>query len=468
MSVKVDIREFVADYCRGVKDRDLLAKHQLKPNQMVVIIKKLMNEGVITKEQYFTRNRIVEEAEIHEEKRFLKSLYHCPVCSHMHPHPFHRCPACGTEVARSRATSTRGESPPGNSPVPAQEIIGEGLGSAASAFSPKAVELPNGPLQTPSEDAVPTHSRVSADWLKLVGMRVEQFSLLPGTLTGVDGENYELNRIIAAAPHAALYEIGSADDKGPNLSLRVFDSCVAEGADLGLMLQRIIQYQSTMVDPNVIKVYGSASLQGHQALVHEYGSMSLETLVRQEPEGLSLDMIMELLPQILNSVGYSHLHRGTDGVVRRLPHLSLQLSSFLFDDRKKVVKLMDCGVLQSLIDLRGHRRRLSEEPAVDPSCLAPEAFLLEPKSLNAFSVDIYGVGVLLYRLLTGKSPFSASNTDEYGFAHLKTFPVPPRVHKFTIPAWLDAMILKCLEKEPAKRWRSATQMELSISKALYN
>ncbi len=468
MSVKVDIREFVADYCRGVKDRDLLAKHQLKPKQMIGIIKKLMNEGVITKEQYFARNRIVEEAEIHEEKQFLKSLYHCPVCSHMHPHPFHRCPACGTEVARPRATSTGEESPPQNFVVRAEESTGGALGSDASPFPPKTVEAPEGPTQTLSEDSGPVDSGVFEAWHKLVGMRVEQFSLLPGALTGLDNENYELNRIIAAGPHAAVYEIGSVDGKGPNLSLRVFDSRVAEGTDLGQMLQRIVQYQSTMSDRNVIKIFGSASLQGNQALVYEYAPMSMETLVQQHPEGLSVDMIMEFLPQILNSVGYSHMHRGTDGVVRRLPHLSLQLSSFLFDDRKKLVKLMDCGVLQSLVDLRGHRRRLWEEPAVDPACLAPEAFLMEPKSINTFSVDIYGVGVLLYRLATGKSPFSASNTEEYGFAHLKTFPVPPRVHKFTIPAWLDTMILKCLEKESAKRWRSATQMELSISKALYN
>jgi serine/threonine protein kinase len=147
-----------------------------------------------------------------------------------------------------------------------------------------------------------------------------------------------------------------------------------------------------------------------------------------------------------------------------LPHLSLQVSSFLFDDRKKVVKLVDCGVWKSLVDLRGHRHRLLEEPGVDPSALAPEAFILGPKSINAFSADIYALGIALYRLATGKSPFLGSNVDEYRFLHLKTFAVPPRVHRYTLPAWLDAMILKCLEKEPTKRWRSATQMELSVGR----
>src|SRR5208283_3034706 len=143
--------------------------------------------------------------------------------------------------------------------------------------------------------------------------------------------------------------------------------------------------QSAMVDSNVLKIHGSASLHGDQALVYEYVPTNLETRLQREPEGLPVELLVEVLPQILNSVGYSHMHRGTDGVVRRLPHLNLQLSSFLFDDRKNAVKLVDCGVWKSLVDLRGHTRRLWEEPGVDPAVLAPEAFVLGSKFINAFS-----------------------------------------------------------------------------------
>jgi serine/threonine-protein kinase len=276
--------------------------------------------------------------------------------------------------------------------------------------------------------------------------------------------DYELTGLIGSGPHAALYKAEPPSCEGPPLSLRVFDSRLFEGTDLERLLGRVVSYQSRMTDPNIINVYGSASLNGHQALVYEYMPMTLEALLEQEPEGLSIDLLADLLPQILNGIGYSHLHRGKDEVIRRLPHLTLQLSSFFFDDRRKVVKLADCGVWRSLVEVRGHRRHLWEEPGVDVSALAPEAFVMASKMLNPFLVDIYALGVLLYRLATGKSPFIGSNEEEYSFLHLKTFPVPPRVHRYTIPAWLDAMILKCLEKEPTKRWRSATQMELSIGK----
>lgn len=482
MTDKLDTEEFVADYCGGVKDRELLAKHALNPRELVATVKKLISQGVITKEQYFARNRLVEETEVHEEKQFLKSLYHCPVCSHMDPRPFNSCPACGTEISESQTTLAQQEKP---AQAPTVSAEGQGLESFVSDAGRKRLqrEEPGAPVvvngePTPgsliverasdypgiaSKGAARGPESESANWGKLVGMSVKELSLLPGSLDGLDLDGYELAEIIGSSSHAALYKAEPASGNDP-ISIRVFDSRFAEGTDLGLLLNKIINYQGAMVDSNVLKVLGSASLQGDQALVYEYIPMSLETLLQREPDGLPVDLLVQVLPQILNSVGYSHMHRGSDGVVRRLPHFSLQVSSFLFDDRKKVVKLADCGVWKSLIDLRGYRRRLWEEPGVDPSTLAPEAFILGPKSINAFSADIYSLGIALYRLATGKTPFSGSNVDEYSFLHLKTFAIPPRVHRYTLPAWLDAMILKCLEKEPTKRWRSATQMELSLGR----
>jgi eukaryotic-like serine/threonine-protein kinase len=484
MAVNLDIEKFVADYCRGVKDRDLLATHHLTAKDLVGLVKKLIGQGVITKEQYFTRNRLVEEAEIHEEKQFLKSLYHCPVCSHMHPRPFNRCPACGTEISDPEATRTPEEKPSKNSAVSAQAKAQANFVSDAGLIRPArdepeavtakagrtkpgflAAEPARDSAGVPSVEAKCDTETDSKAWREMLGMKVEKLSLLPGNLQDLAADNYQLTDIIASGRHAALYKAEPASGDGPPLSLRVFESRFADGTDLGSLLDKVVQYQSAMVDSNILEVHGSATLKRGQALVYEYVPMDLETLIQREPDGLPVDLLVEMLPQILNGVGYSHMHRGRDGVVRRLPHLNIQLSSFLFDNSKKVVKLVDCGVWKSLVDLRGYRRRLWEEPGVDLSSLAPEAFVMGPKSINAFSADLYALGIALYRLATGKTPFSGSNVDEYGFLHLKTFAVPPRVHRYKLPGWLDAMILKCLEKEPTKRWRSATQMELSIGKA---
>ena len=99
MTVKLDVEQFARDYRVGVKDRDLIAKYKLTAKEMVSVVKKLINDGQITREDYFSRNRRIEELETRQEKDFLKSLHHCPVCSHVHPTPFTVCPACGADVS---------------------------------------------------------------------------------------------------------------------------------------------------------------------------------------------------------------------------------------------------------------------------------------------------------------------------------------------------------------------------------
>jgi serine/threonine-protein kinase len=96
--------------------------------------------------------------------------------------------------------------------------------------------------------------------------------------------------------------------------------------------------------------------------------------------------------------------------------------------------------------------------------LAPETFVLDGKFINGQLVDIYALGVVLYEMVTGIKPFAGPGFDEFRFQHMKRFPAPPKVHNHNIPSWLDAMIVKCLDKEPQKRWRSPTQMELAIGK----
>jgi serine/threonine-protein kinase len=177
-----------------------------------------------------------------------------------------------------------------------------------------------------------------------------------------------------------------------------------------------------------------------------------------------MDLMIRLLSQVLNGLGYAHLHRGRDGVVRRLPHLDLRPSKLLMDRDMNVVKLDDCGVMRALFAERGSKKFLWEEFGTDLRSLAPEAFVMETRSLDLLLVDLYALGAMLYRLATGTSMFTCADAEEYKFAHLKKYPVPPRVHRYDIPRWLDAMILKCLEKEPDERWRSATQMELAVGK----
>jgi len=469
MADKLEIAEFIKDFREGVKDADLREKHSLSPRQMTQVVKKLVSEGHIKKEHYLSRNRKIEEADAKQEKEFLKSLYGCPTCGHLHPTPFIRCPACGNEVPEHKDLKGRGKDPARISSLKPRRETAEavpagdaGASKSAARGAPATEAKQHGSSPLTAVGVAAPHGDLLESVKKMVGMGLENTSLLHEASGRLAKEDYRIAKVLGAGPTGAVFKAESSHKKLPAIRVKLFHDSVAEGADVNKILNRIIEYQSNMDDPNILKIVGSAILGGRKALLYEYAPLSMEAVLEDEPEGLPLDAIARLLPQVLNGVGYSHMHRGRDGVARRLPHLSLKPSQLLLDADMNVVKLDDCGVSRAFIDVRGYKKRLWEEPGPDMAGLAPETFVLDSKYVNAMSVDIYALGAVLYRLVTGKAPFSCSTVDEYQFAHLKKFAVPPRVHRYTIPSWLDEMIMKCLEKDPDNRWRSATQMELAI------
>ncbi len=463
MAVTLNIEAFVKDYCDGIPDREMLARHRITAKEMIAVVKKLIQEGHISKDQYFGRNRKIQEMEARQEKSFLKSLYHCPVCSHIQPAPFNRCPACGHEISEVQTVGDSDEtvsSPPDirYDGKPAEASPNQADTGASVERSPDVVSVT--PVDVPPErpEAVPEAFE------NLLGLPLEAVSLLPESPEDMAAEDFEVTEVVAAGAQSAMFKADPIGRSCPPVAVKVFLPGLLPESDLGEVVSRILTYQSAMRDRNILTVFGSGTLGGESAIIYEYLPMTFEMLAKQEPEGLSEDILMSILPQILNAVGYSHMHRGTDGVIRRLPHLNLRLSRFFCDRAGGVVKLEGCGVWKSFVEVRNYKRRLWEEPGGDLSALAPEAFVLNSKFVNPFLADMYALGTIMYKLATGQSAFTAADVKEYGFAHLRKFPIPPRVHRYQLPAWLDSMILKCLEKEPGDRWRSATQMELQLGK----
>jgi hypothetical protein len=127
-----------------------------------------------------------------------------------------------------------------------------------------------------------------------------------------------------------------------------------------------------------------------------------------------------------------------------------------------VPKISDFG-LAKLLDTQGPTA--SNAIVGTASYMSPEQASGQGKRIGP-AADVYGLGAILYELLTGRPPFRAATTMETVLQVLSDEPVAPRELQRSTPADLERICLKCLEKEPGKRYASAKALADDLGRYL--
>ncbi len=123
---------------------------------------------------------------------------------------------------------------------------------------------------------------------------------------------------------------------------------------------------------------------------------------------------------------------------------------------RDVVKLLDFGLVKPLLD--DEPLDLTAEGTItgSPLFISPEQALGEAHPDGR--CDVYSLGAVGYYMLTGLPPFAGDKALKVIFAHAHEPVVPPSEHDPEVPADLEAVILRCLEKNPADRFQTAAEM----------
>jgi serine/threonine-protein kinase len=127
------------------------------------------------------------------------------------------------------------------------------------------------------------------------------------------------------------------------------------------------------------------------------------------------------------------------------------------------VKLLDFGIAKLLAPELGRGGLTTAgRPIGTPTIMAPEQ--LRGDDVDA-RVDVYALGVLLYRLLTGRTPFDATTPAALARKHLED-PAPRPSMAVPVSPALDAIVLRCMEKRPQRRFESAGAVAEALAEAL--
>lgn len=160
--------------------------------------------------------------------------------------------------------------------------------------------------------------------------------------------------------------------------------------------------------------------------------------------------VRTLVPQVLSALSAAH----TAEVI----HRDLKPDNVFLARRGDTVtvKVLDFGI--SKVTRSDDDPQLTKTGQIigTPLYMAPE----QGRSSATVDVgaDIYSLGCLLYELVTGRPPFSGANTYECLLKHATERPRPPTELRPDLPAGVDALILRCLEKEPSDRFATVDEV----------
>jgi WD40 repeat protein len=194
--------------------------------------------------------------------------------------------------------------------------------------------------------------------------------------------------------------------------------------------------------PNIVTLHEAGEAEGQPYYTMDFvRGHDLEQLVRNGP--LPARQLARYVERIARAVHYAH--------EQRVLHRDLKPSNILIDEMDEP-RVTDFGLAKSLAGET--TMTLSGQTLGSPNYMAPEQVSRLHGAIDVRS-DVYGLGALLYHLGTGRAPYVAGTVADTLHLVIHSEPAPPRVLNPTLPVDLETICLKCLQKDPARRYPSA-------------
>jgi serine/threonine-protein kinase len=234
---------------------------------------------------------------------------------------------------------------------------------------------------------------------------------------------------------------------GRDVAIKALRAQFAADAGFRTRFEREARAAASLAHPNIIDVYDVGEVEGTPFLVMELvRGQSLKAIITAEAP-FHPDDVAELLEQVGAALDYAH----SKGYV----HRDVKPGNILIDEHGRA-RVVDFGIAKGLADsdLTDTGAGLGTVGYLSPE--QAEGLMATPAS------DIYAVGVVAFQMLTGQLPFTAETPVGVALRHLNDPAPAPSQLAASIPTPVDAIVLRALEKDPTRRWHSASAFAAAL------
>lgn len=228
--------------------------------------------------------------------------------------------------------------------------------------------------------------------------------------------------------------------------VRVLRDEYSTDAKFVMRFQRAAKNQAALQHPNIVQVYDYGQVDGHYFMSMEFvEGTDLRRYLRSRGV-LEVDRAVSIAHDIALGLGAAH----QCGIV----HRDVKPQNVLIG-RDGSIQLTNFTIAQVYKDINDERLTTTGMTLGGVQYYAPEQAMGEIVSPMA---DIYALGIVMYEMLTGRPPFDGDTPVAVAMAHMQDQPTPPRELNPGIRDDLDALVLRCLEKDPMKRYQDGSKL----------
>ena len=264
---------------------------------------------------------------------------------------------------------------------------------------------------------------------------------------GQELDHYRIESAVADSGMASIYRAIDMRD-GRQVAIKTPHMAFEQDPVRADRFRREEQIGTTLNHPNVMKIYADDHRSGTYMVMEWCDGRLLRQILTEEGK-LVPERAIKITLGILRALDYIHNH----GVV----HRDLKPENIMVDDQDNI-KLIDFGIASiegaKRLTYTGYTQALGT-----PDYIAPEQ--VKGKRGDARS-DLYAVGIMLYEMLSGKTPFSGPSPLAVMNDRLINHPLPPRVAEPSITPQLQEVLYRAIEREPKNRYPSAHAFALDL------